>query len=50
MDSMDKLNAIYGQQKIKIATQDVKKVWKMKQEKLSPCYTTRLNDIIMINV
>jgi DNA polymerase V len=50
MNSIDKMNAIYGQQKIKIATQDVKRVWKMKQEKLSPCYTTRLNDIIMINV
>jgi DNA polymerase V len=49
MKAMDKLNARYGQQKIKLASQDLKKVWKMKQEKLSPRYTTNLNDIITIH-
>ena len=50
MKAVDKLNARYGQQKIKLASQDLKKVWKMKQEKLSPRYTTNLNDIITIHV
>jgi DNA polymerase V len=50
MKSIDKINAAYGQQKIKLATQDIKKVWKMKQEKLSPNYTTKLSDIITIHV
>jgi DNA polymerase V len=49
MKAMDKLNARYGQQKVRLASQDLKKVWKMKQEKLSPRYTTNLNDIITIH-
>lgn len=50
MQSIDKLNTIFGQQKIKLGSQDPKKVWKMKQEKLSPSYTTKLSDIIIIRV
>lgn len=50
MKVIDNLNAIYGMQKIKLGSQDIKKVWKMKQEKLSPNYTTKLSDIITINV
>lgn len=49
MKSIDKINTIYGMQKIKLASQDTKKVWKMKQEKLSPNYTTKLSDIITVN-
>jgi DNA polymerase V len=48
MKVMDRINASFGQQKIKLASQDQKRVWKMKQEKLSPRYTTRLSDIIVI--
>lgn len=50
MKVMDLLNTTFGQQKIKLASQDQKRVWKMKQERLSPRYTTRLNDIITIIV
>lgn len=50
MQSIDKLNTMFGQQKIKLGSQDPKKVWKMKQEKLSPSYTTKLSDIIIIRV
>jgi DNA polymerase V len=50
MMAMDKINTMYGQQKIRLAAQDIKRVWKMKQEKLSPRYTTNLNDIITIKV
>lgn len=50
MQTIDKLNFLFGQQKIRLASQDIKKVWKMKQEKLSPHYTTNINDIITINV
>ena len=50
MKVIDKLNALYGKQKIKLGSQDVKKIWKMKQEKLSPNYTTKLADIITVNV
>ncbi len=48
MAVMDKLNTSIGQQKIKLATQDKDRVWKMKQEKLSPRYTTKLAEIITI--
>lgn len=50
MKAIDKMNLLYGQQKIRLASQDTKRVWKMKQEKLSPRYTTNLADIITINV
>ncbi len=49
MKAIDKINNTYGQQKIKLASQDPKRMWKMKQERLSPRYTTNLNDIITIN-
>lgn len=50
MKVIDKLNGVYGQQKIRLAKQDQKRVWKMKQEKLSPRFTTNINEIITINV
>jgi len=50
MDAVDKINAAFGQQKVRLASQDLKRVWKMRQEKLSPRYTTRLSDIINIKV
>lgn len=48
MKTIDTLNQLFGQQKIKLARQDQKRLWKMKQEKLSPCYTTRISEIISI--
>jgi DNA polymerase V len=50
MSALDKLNSIYGQQKVKLANQDLGRTWKMKQEHLSPRYTTKLSDVITINV
>jgi DNA polymerase V len=50
MKAVDTLNAKYGQQKIRLASQDQRRVWKMKQEKLSPCYTTKLADVITIHL
>ena len=49
MKIVDKINASYGQQKIRLGSQDLKRVWKMKQEKLSPRYTTNINEIITIH-
>jgi DNA polymerase V len=50
MKVVDKINQSFGQQKIKLAGQDLKRVWKMKQEKLSPRYTTRLDEVIVVRV
>ena len=47
MKTMDYINSKYGE-KIKLANQDLKRKWKMKQEFLSPCYTTKIDDIIRI--
>ncbi|HKK81367.1 MAG TPA: Y-family DNA polymerase [Prolixibacteraceae bacterium] len=49
MKAVDKLNAALGQQKIKLASQDLGRTWKMRQEKLSPRYTTRLNEVMTIH-
>lgn len=46
--SIDKINALYGRDTIKIAKQGFAKNWKMKQEYLSRFYTTRLSDIIEV--
>ena len=48
MKTVDQINKTLGQQKIKLASQDVKKTWKMKQNNLSPKYTTKLSEIIEI--
>lgn len=50
MGVIDKMNKSYGNNKIKFATQSIGRQWKMKQEKLSPCYTTKIRDIITITV
>ncbi|HFX18235.1 MAG TPA: DUF4113 domain-containing protein, partial [Flavobacteriales bacterium] len=50
MQTMDSLNKKIGSAKLKLASQDLQRTWKMRQEKLSPKYTTRLSDIIKIKV
>jgi len=50
MQTIDQLNQSIGHHKIRLAAQGMGRTWKMKQEKLSPCYTTRLNDIITLKV
>lgn len=50
MKAVDGINRSFGQQKVRLATQDLKRLWKMKQERLSPRYTTNLNEIITIKV
>jgi DNA polymerase V len=50
MQAIDKINLQFGNQKIRLASQDAKRIWKMKQEKLSPRYTTNLNEIIVIHL
>lgn len=48
MKVIDELNKKYGNDKLKIANQDLQKTWKMKQEYLSHQYTTKFNDILII--
>lgn len=50
MSVVDKLNKSYGKNKIKFGNQSLGRQWKMKQEKLSKSFTTRINEIITIKV
>ena len=50
MSVIDKMNRSYGTNKIKFATQSLGRQWKMRQEKLSPSFTTRIKDIITIKL
>ena len=48
MKIIDYIQRTEGQSKIKLASQDLRKRWKMKQEKLSPNYTCKVNEIIKV--
>ncbi len=50
MCSIDKINMLMGRDKIRLAAQGFDRKWKLQQEKLSPCYTTRFSDILSINI
>ena len=48
MKTIDFIQKKEGQSKIKLASQDLRKRWKMKQEKLSPNYTCKVDEIINV--
>lgn len=50
MKVMDQLNQKYGTKKLKLASQDPSRTWKMRQQYLSPNYSTKMTDIIKIIV
>jgi DNA polymerase V len=50
MRTMDIINSKLGSGSVKIGAQGFSKKWMLRQEKLSPCYSTRLSDIITIKV
>jgi DNA polymerase V len=50
MRVVDKLNAAMGKTTVRFASQSIGRQWKMKQERLSPCYTTRIKEIVTIKV
>lgn len=50
MKTMDRINAKYGWNTLKIAAQGSGVKWKLRQERLSQCYTTRWNEILTVRV
>ncbi|MCF8298571.1 MAG: Y-family DNA polymerase [Saprospiraceae bacterium] len=50
MDVVDKINSELGRNKIKFAIQGTNNNWKMRQEQLSPCYTTKWDDLLELKV
>ena len=45
MAAVDVLNLHYGRNPVRTATAGFEQRWQMRREKMSPCYTTRLNDV-----
>lgn len=45
MQTLDKLNQRYGRGTVKVSTQGAYKDWQMRQERMSPNYTTSWNDV-----
>ena len=48
MNTVDKVNNRFGADLVRFAKQGYSKKWKLRQMKLSPCYTTRIEDILKI--
>ena len=48
MSAIDHLNKKYCDDKIKLGSQDLERTWKMRQERLSPRYTTNIDEIIKV--
>ena len=48
MEAIDKIHTKIGSRKIRIANQDLTRTWKMKQNHLSPNFTTNIHDIIKV--
>lgn len=50
MATMDRLNDKYGRHMVRIAAQGTGRKWKLRQERISPMYTTHWDDIITVRV
>lgn len=48
MNAIDNMNTKYKRHAIKLGNQDLQRTWKMRQERLSPRYTTNFNDVIKV--
>jgi len=50
MTALDEINTTFGREKVRVASQGFDRSWKLRQERLSPNYTTKWNEILTINV
>ena len=48
MKSIDTIDTKYGLYKVRLASQDQKRIWKMKRQKLSRNYTTEIDEILIV--
>jgi DNA polymerase V len=46
---MDKINGAMGRDVVRYAVQGFDRKWKLRQEQLSPCYTTKWSNILTVN-
>tara|TARA_B100002051_G_scaffold33418_2_gene26435 strand:+ start:383 stop:1627 length:1245 start_codon:yes stop_codon:yes gene_type:complete len=50
MKTIDQINQKMGRDIVRYAAQGYTKKWVLKQQRLSPCYTTRWNDLLSIKI
>lgn len=50
MHSIDEINSKLGRDKVRLALQGFDRRWRLRQEKLSPCYTTRFTDFLTVKI
>ena len=48
MKALDEINGRFNSPKLKIASEGIEKNWQIKREKISPCYTTRFEEIKIV--
>lgn len=48
MNALDRSNAAFGKDMVRFGTHGYEKKWKLRAEKLSPCYTTRIDHIMKV--
>ena len=48
MKSLDEINLRYGSSTLRLAAEGIKKKWIMKRKKISPCYTTRFDELMIV--
>lgn len=50
MEAIDRINKKAGADQVRFAVQGSEESWKMRQENLSPHYTTRWSDVLLVNI
>ena len=50
MNTMDRINERYGSSTIRLASEGIEKAWRMKRENVSPCYTTKFEDLVQVKL
>ena len=48
MRTMDQLNTLYGRKTLFFASEGLRKAWGMKQEKMTQAYTTKWDELPMV--
>jgi DNA polymerase V len=49
MQTLDSVNKAFGKDAVRFGVQGYGKAWKLKQEKLSPCFTTRIDSLMKVS-
>jgi DNA polymerase V len=48
MQALDRSNQAFGKEMVRFGVQDYEQKWKLRAQKLSPCYTTRIDHIMKV--